>query len=162
MSCNFVRTVSSLIQKFNVWFSILSFISFLTCFFILWDHYMVFFYPSFLLRPYSHETQYCDKKIKRYFWTMDFKTNQGKLLTKHRVPWFVVCWELTLAYRDPWRKNIFLSQYLLIAILCVKIPRVNKALSSSDVSTLLSKVLGQNATFTLLVVGRDVWSSLLF
>jgi len=27
--------------------------------------------------------------IKRYFWAMDFKTNQGKLLTKHKVPWFV-------------------------------------------------------------------------
>ncbi len=35
-----------------------------------------------------------------------------------------------MAYRDPWRKNIFLSQYLFIAILCVKMSRVNKAFGS--------------------------------
>jgi len=38
-----------------------------------------------------------------------------------------VCQELTLANRNPWLKNIFLSQYLFIAILCVKMSRVNKA-----------------------------------
>jgi len=34
-----------------------------------------------------------DIEIKRYFWAMShgcLKANQGKLLTKHRVPWFVV------------------------------------------------------------------------
>jgi len=47
-------------------------------------------------------------------------TNQGKLLTKHRVPLFVVCLELTLAL--PWSievsgskiffyRNIFLLKY---------------------------------------------------
>jgi len=40
-----------------------------------------------------------------------------------------ICQELTLAFRHPWLKNIFLSQYhLFIAILCVKMTRVNKAL----------------------------------
>ncbi len=54
--------------------------------------------------------------------------NQGKLLTKHKVPWFVVRQELTLANRSQCLKNIFLSQYLFIVILCVKMYRVNKAL----------------------------------
>ncbi len=59
---------------------------------------------------------------------MDFKTNQGKLLTKHKVPWFVVCWELILvSHWIPWLKNIFLLQYLYIAILCANMSRVNKA-----------------------------------
>ncbi len=39
-----------------------------------------------------------------------------------------ICLELTLAFRHPWLKNIFLSQYLFIAILRVKMSRVNKAL----------------------------------
>jgi len=42
---------------------------------------------------------------------MYFKTNQGKLLTKHKVPRFVVRKELTLAFRQLWFKIIFLSQY---------------------------------------------------
>jgi len=28
--------------------------------------------------------------LKRHFWTMYFKTNQGKLSTKHKESWFVV------------------------------------------------------------------------
>ncbi len=51
-------------------------------------------------------------------------TNQGKLWKN--IPWFFK--ELTLAFRDPWPKNVFLSQYLFIAILCAKMSRVNKAL----------------------------------
>jgi len=39
---------------------------------------------------------------------MDSMANQGKLLTKHKVPWFVVCLEITLANRNQWLKNIFL------------------------------------------------------
>jgi len=38
---------------------------------------------------------------------MDFNDYQGKLLTKHKVPWFVVCLELTSANRNQWLKNIF-------------------------------------------------------
>jgi len=54
-------------------------------------------------------------------------TNQGKLLTKHKVPWFVVHLELTLALRwlieingskISFYHTIFLSKYC-----------VNKALS---------------------------------
>ncbi len=61
--------------------------------------------------------------IKKYFWAMDSNdnqvkllTNQGKLLTKHKVPWFVIYYELTLVNRSQCLKiyficNIFLSQY---------------------------------------------------
>jgi len=38
-----------------------------------------------------------------------------------------ICQELTLAFRHPWLKNIFLSQYLFIAILCVKMSHVNNS-----------------------------------
>jgi len=69
--------------------------------------------------------RYCDKKIILSHWCL--KANQGKLLTKHRVTWFVVRQELTLTNRNRWLKIIFLSQYLFIAILCVKMSRVNKA-----------------------------------
>ncbi len=47
-------------------------------------------------------------------------TNQSKLLTKHKIPIFVVCFRaylgLTLVNRNQWVKNIFLSQYIFIAI----------------------------------------------
>ena len=54
--------------------------------------------------------------IKRYWDRKIFlnhglpRTNQGKLLMKHKVPWFVVRQELTLANRSQCLKNIFLSQ----------------------------------------------------
>ncbi len=51
--------------------------------------------------------------------------NQGKLLTKHKVPRFVVSLELTLAL--PWSIEINGSKIFFIAILCVKMSRVNKA-----------------------------------
>ncbi len=35
-----------------------------------------------------------------------------------------------MAFRHPCLKNFFLSQYLFIAILCVKMSRVNKALAN--------------------------------
>jgi hypothetical protein len=67
-------------------------------------------------RPYSHETQYCDKKIiliHRFLFT-----NQGKLLKTYLDLFCLfiyfdlfICQELTLAIRYPWLKNIFLSQY---------------------------------------------------
>jgi len=62
---------------------------------------------------------------------MDFNDNHGKLLTKHRVPWFVVRYELTLAYRDPWRKNIFLSQYCVSKCLVWIRPKRNIFYTSS-------------------------------
>jgi hypothetical protein len=39
-----------------------------------------------------------------------------------------ICQEFTLAFRHPWLKNIFLSQYLFIEILCVEMSGVNKVL----------------------------------
>ncbi len=81
-------------------------------------------------RPYSHETfwhiilRYCDKKIiLRHMFQWATKISSEKTY----LDFFK---ELTLAYRDPWLKNIFLSQYLFIAILCAKMSRVNKALRS--------------------------------
>jgi hypothetical protein len=66
---------------------------------------------------------------------MDFNDNQGKLEKKYLELFCLfiyldlfICKELTLAFRHPWLKNIFLSQYLFIAILCVKMSRVTKAL----------------------------------
>jgi len=77
--------------------------------------------------------------IKRYFWAMDFNDNQGKLLKTYLELFCLfiyldlfICQELTLAFRHPWLKNIFLSQYLFIAILCVKMSRVNKAKCMQD------------------------------
>jgi len=55
-------------------------------------------------------------------------TNQGKLLTKHKLPSFVVRLELTLAL--PWTIEINGSKICFIAILCVKMSRVNKALDN--------------------------------
>ncbi len=48
-------------------------------------------------------TQYCDKILRHRF----LLTNQGKLWKN--IPWFIK--DLTLADRDRWPKNIFLSQY---------------------------------------------------
>jgi len=65
---------------------------------------------------------------------MDFKTNQGKLLTNQgklltKQLSTLICGSLraTLANRSQCLENIFLSQYIFIAILCVKMSRVNKA-----------------------------------
>jgi len=59
-------------------------------------------------------------------------TNQGKLLTKHKVP-TLICGSL-IAYLGYSLKSMaqkyFLLQNLLIAILCVKMSRVNKAHSN--------------------------------
>ncbi len=81
-----------------------------------------------------HKALFTRDTILRYFWVMAFNhnqgkllANQGKLLTKHKVSWFVVRQELILANRSQCLKNIFFSQYLFIAILCVKMYRVNKA-----------------------------------
>jgi len=43
-----------------------------------------------------------------------------------------ICQELTLAFRHPWLRNIILLQYLFIAILCVKMSRVNKVLGREN------------------------------
>ncbi len=70
--------------------------------------------------------RYWDKKIilrQRFL-----LTNQGKLLKK--ITWFVFCLCTLISFfdsRHPWLKNIFLSQYLFIAILCSKMSCVNKA-----------------------------------
>jgi len=48
--------------------------------------------------------------------------------------------ELTLAFRDPWPKNVFLSQYLFIAILCAKMSRVNKALTKRNVKECINPI----------------------
>jgi len=67
-------------------------------------------------------TQYCDKKIiSSHMFQWPTKVSSEKTY----LDFFK---ELTLAYRDPWPKNVFLSQYLFIAILCAKMSRVNKAL----------------------------------
>jgi len=58
------------------------------------------------LRPYSHET----------FWHKLWKN----------IPWFFP--ELTLAYRDPWPKNIFLSQYCVQKCLVWIRPYMSKIL----------------------------------
>jgi len=71
-------------------------------------------------------------------------TNQGKLLTKHKVPWFVVCLELTLVNLNQWFKNIFLLLYLFIAILCVKMCRMNKALHNHYINCLKNVVWYDN------------------
>jgi hypothetical protein len=76
-------------------------------------------------RPNSHETflhtilQYCAKKIFWYqsiefYWTTKLSSEQKQ----HEV-----CCVFTIAYIgchwNPWLKNIFLSQYLFIVILCL-------------------------------------------
>jgi len=48
--------------------------------------------------------------------------------------------EFTLAFRHPWLKNIFLSQYLSFAILCVEMSRVNKALADMLLAQTLFEV----------------------
>jgi len=66
--------------------------------------------------------RYCHKKIiSRHMFQWATKISSEK-----NIPWFFK--ELTLAYRDPWLKNIFLSQYLFITILGAKMSSVNKAL----------------------------------
>jgi len=85
------------------------------------------------LRPYSHETfwhtilRYCDKKIcnkKIIFRHRFLLNNQGKLWKN--IPWFFP--ELTLAYRDPWPKNIVLSQYCVQKCLVWIRPYMSKIL----------------------------------
>jgi len=63
-----------------------------------------------------------------------FQMLLGKLFKKHTLIYVLfmhlglfICQELTLANRNPWLKNIFLSQYLFITILRVKMSHVNKA-----------------------------------
>jgi len=75
----------------------------------------------FLLRPYSHETfwhtilRYKDKKIilsHMFQWpTMVSSKNIPWIVLFVYLPLFIFCKELTLAFRYPRHKNIFLSQY---------------------------------------------------
>jgi len=107
-----------------------------------------------IVRPYSHEPQYCDKKIILRHRVLF--TNQGKILKKYLdlfclfiyLNWFI-CQELTLAYWHPLPKYIFLSQYLFIAILSVKMSRVHKPL--------ISKVQYKTDFFALAVDRFNFW-----
>ncbi len=66
-------------------------------------------------------------------------TSQGKLLTNHKSRYFMFRKELTMANRNQWIKIIFLSQYLFIAILSVKMSHVNKALQQGWTTLLASQ-----------------------
>jgi len=123
-----------------------------------------FWFDLGLIHTRHFDTQYCDKKIKRY---CDKKTflrhrflwnSQGKLFKEHTLIYVLfmhlglfICQELALANRNRWLKNIFLSQYLFIAILCVKMSRVNKALAFK------AKWTGLNTrrTFQMYLIGED-------
>ncbi len=71
----------------------------------------LYFYFHFHTRHFA--TQYCDIAIKRYC--------DKKIISSHMFQWptkvssektyLDFFKELTLAFRDPWPKNVFLSQY---------------------------------------------------
>jgi len=80
-------------------------------------------------------TQYCDKKIKRHFWSNIFfhcvnwkylflSMDTRVCIENHNI---LKCHYNILKKKLSFYQNIFLSQYLFIAILCVKMSRVNKA-----------------------------------
>ncbi len=106
--------------------------------------------------------RYCDKKtFSRHRF---LQNNQGKLFKEHTLIYLLfmhlgsfICQELTLANRNRWLKNIFLSQYLFIAILCVKMSRVNKALSLeiSNLCLTLYKCIMASSNELAAIVLRD-------
>jgi len=95
------------------------------------------------IRPYSFDTFlriiYCNKKIKRY-WDKKLSLSYGfQWLTKVRSLRNIKYLDLWFIKSLPWPieintskiyfyLNSFLLQYIFIAILCVKMSRVNKAL----------------------------------
>ncbi len=85
--------------------------------------YVIDFFESWIIGLHNIHTQftrdilahniaikrYCDKNI--FFEPWISMSNQGKLLMNHKSRYFMFCKELTLAKRNQWIKNIFLSQY---------------------------------------------------
>jgi len=104
-------------------------------------------YALGLIHTRHFDAQYCDEKIcnKKIILRQRFLlTNQGTLFKNHSLICVLFmyldlffCQELTLAFRHPWHKNIFLSQYLFIAILCDKMSSVNKASMNHFLSNIL-------------------------
>jgi len=107
------------------------------------QYFFAVFIMSSILGPihtWHFGTQYCNEKIKIHFSSNIFFLCELKIFFSVYYKRF---WNVTIIF---WRKHIFLSKYLLIAILCAKILRVIWALGF--------------VTLAILTLNLTIWSIL--